>query len=244
MGKPKLSARERSEKRRCKREFMTIFINGKQKRVRRPQTIEGLPVEEFMRRNADPIWLVQNEEWELLYELEENQLRSSYSVRPLRFADLDETSARAITLWRYGGRYSIYDGSEDEFSALLAPEHRYFAAWHGDELVGYCCLGPDARVPGGNYARGEPEVLDVGGGLRPDLTGRRLGQTLAQQALHFAVELLRPSVLRVTVLGSNVRARALCRRLGFREAHRFRVEDLKSREFVQLERGARGLRNR
>jgi len=40
---------------------MTIFINGKQKRVRRPQTIEGLDVDEFIRRNADPIWLHQNE---------------------------------------------------------------------------------------------------------------------------------------------------------------------------------------
>ena len=30
-----------------------------------PQMIEGLPVEEFIARNADPIWLHQNELWEL-----------------------------------------------------------------------------------------------------------------------------------------------------------------------------------
>ena len=29
-------------------DFMTIFVNGKQKRVRRPQLIEGLPVDEFI----------------------------------------------------------------------------------------------------------------------------------------------------------------------------------------------------
>jgi RimJ/RimL family protein N-acetyltransferase len=240
MGKRKPSARERTEKRKRNREFMTIFVNGKQKRVRRPETVEGLPVDEFIRRNADPIWLLQNEEWELLEEFSENEFRSSFSVRPLRFAPLDEPSAWKITRWRYGGRYSIYDGSE-ELSALLAPEHRYFGAWHGDELVGYCCFGPDARVPGGNYRRGEPEVLDMGGGLRADLAGRRLGQTLAQQALHFAVELLHPSVLRVTVLRSNTRARALCRQLGFRETHRFRVEDFQDTEFVQLEREAGGV---
>ncbi len=44
--KPKLTAAERQAKRERKGDFMTIFINGKQKRVRRPQTIDGLPVEE------------------------------------------------------------------------------------------------------------------------------------------------------------------------------------------------------
>ena len=43
---------------------MTIFINGKQKRVPRPLLIEGLPVEEFIARNADPIWLHENGLWE------------------------------------------------------------------------------------------------------------------------------------------------------------------------------------
>jgi len=45
---------------------MTIFLNGKMKRVRRPPTIDGMDVDEFIRRNADPIWLVQNEMWEYL----------------------------------------------------------------------------------------------------------------------------------------------------------------------------------
>ncbi len=45
---------------------MTIFINGKQKRVKRPPTIDGVDVDEFIRRNADPIWLHQNELWEYM----------------------------------------------------------------------------------------------------------------------------------------------------------------------------------
>ena len=45
---------------------MTIFINGKQKQVPRPQQIDGLSVDEFIARNADPIWLHQNEMWELM----------------------------------------------------------------------------------------------------------------------------------------------------------------------------------
>ncbi len=43
---------------------MTIFINGKQKRIKRQPTIDGMDVDEFIRWNADPIWLHQNEMWE------------------------------------------------------------------------------------------------------------------------------------------------------------------------------------
>jgi len=62
--KIKLTAAEKAEKKRMRKEYMTIFINGKQKRVKRPPTIDGVGVDEFIRRNADPIWLHQNEMWE------------------------------------------------------------------------------------------------------------------------------------------------------------------------------------
>jgi hypothetical protein len=68
MAKPrrKLSAAQRRARRERKAKYMTIFVNGKQKRVPRPLLIEGLPVEEFIARNADPIWLHQNEMWEFM----------------------------------------------------------------------------------------------------------------------------------------------------------------------------------
>jgi len=66
--KRKLTEKEKAEKKRRQKEFMTIFLNGKQKRVRRPPTIDGMDVDEFILHNADPIWLVQNEMWELLAE--------------------------------------------------------------------------------------------------------------------------------------------------------------------------------
>ena len=61
--KRKLFAAEKMEKRRLRKEYMTIFINGKQKRVNHPPTIDGLIVDEFIQRNVDPIWLHQNEIW-------------------------------------------------------------------------------------------------------------------------------------------------------------------------------------
>lgn len=73
-GKRKLTAPEKAEKRRCQSEFMTIFIRGKMKRVQRSPMVEGLPVEEFIRRNADPIWLLQNEMRECIEESRPNDL--------------------------------------------------------------------------------------------------------------------------------------------------------------------------
>ena len=70
--KRKLTAVEKTEKKRRRQKYMTIFINGKQKRVKRPPTIDGMDVDEFIRRNADPIWLHQNEMSEYMVE-EESQ---------------------------------------------------------------------------------------------------------------------------------------------------------------------------
>ena len=64
--KRKLTAAEKRARRERKRKYMTIFINGKQKRVLRPQEIDELPVNEFIIRNADPIWLHQNGMWDLM----------------------------------------------------------------------------------------------------------------------------------------------------------------------------------
>ena len=52
--KRKLTPAEKAEKKRRRLEYMTIFINGKQKRVKRPTTIKGMEVDELIRRNAGP----------------------------------------------------------------------------------------------------------------------------------------------------------------------------------------------
>jgi hypothetical protein len=63
MAKPnrRLTRAERKAREERNKDFEFIFINGKQKRVRKEPMIEGMSVEEFIRNNADPIWLHQNE---------------------------------------------------------------------------------------------------------------------------------------------------------------------------------------
>lgn len=65
--KRKLTPAEKKEKQRRRELYETVFVGGKQKRVKRRQPlIEGIPQDEFIRRNADPIWLHQNEMWEYI----------------------------------------------------------------------------------------------------------------------------------------------------------------------------------
>lgn len=68
----KLAAAEKKEKKRRRREHMTIFVKGNQKRVTRPPTIDGMPVDQLIQRNADPIWLKENEMYEELHGLEQD----------------------------------------------------------------------------------------------------------------------------------------------------------------------------
>lgn len=72
--KKKLTPAQKATKRKRQKEYITIFMNGKQKRVKRPPTIEGMDVDEFIRRNADPIWLHQNEMWEYMDQTEDDDL--------------------------------------------------------------------------------------------------------------------------------------------------------------------------
>ena len=71
--KRKLTLKQKAEKKRRRREYKTIFVGGKQKRVKREPMVGGLPVDEFIKRNADPIWLLQNGLYEELCQWEQEQ---------------------------------------------------------------------------------------------------------------------------------------------------------------------------
>ena len=74
--KKKLTAAQKRARKKAKAErqtkYMWVFMNGKQVRVKRPPTIEGMDPDEYIRQNADPIWLQQNEMWEYI-DADENE---------------------------------------------------------------------------------------------------------------------------------------------------------------------------
>jgi hypothetical protein len=73
--KKKLTAAQKTARRRAKKErqdkYMWVFMSGKQVRVKRPPTIDGVGIDDFIQQNADPAWLHQNEMWDLI-EIEES----------------------------------------------------------------------------------------------------------------------------------------------------------------------------
>jgi RimJ/RimL family protein N-acetyltransferase len=136
-----------------------------------------------------------------------------------QFQPMNARHARSIAAWRYEPPYDFYNPGED-IGDLLRPEYQYYAVTAGDgELAGYCCFGADARVPGGDYADDVP--LDVGVGLRPDLTGKGLGEAFLGAVLDFGERTFAPAAFRTTVAAFNQRSRRLCERAGFRPVQRF-----------------------
>ena len=116
----------------------------------------------------------------------------------------------------------------------FCPFCRAFITDEQGELVAYCCFGLDARVPGGDY---DTPALDIGLGVRPDLTGQGRGLGYLLAVLGVAQRTVSPGTFRVTVAEFNKRAQKVWRRAGFRPVQRF-VRQQDGRPFVILLRKA------
>lgn len=157
----------------------------------------------------------------------------------LTFSQMDETSARAALTWRYDEPYSFYNPNpaelEQDVQTLTDPANLYYAITdEAGALVAYYCFGRDAQVTGGDYS---DDALDIGGGVRPDLTGRGLGPVIIQAGINFGQHKFAPRGFRVTVAAFNQRALSSCERIGFSPVQTFR-RGQDEREFVILLRGA------
>jgi ribosomal-protein-alanine N-acetyltransferase len=141
----------------------------------------------------------------------------------LTFCPMDEAQARSILKWQYDPPYDLYDPGagdvEETVQILLDPQYAYYALLTAEgELVAYCCFGADARVPGGDYGA---DALDVGLGVRPDLTGQGQGSAYVQAVLALARRTFSPSAFRVTIAEFNARALRVWEKAGFRRVQRF-----------------------
>lgn len=136
----------------------------------------------------------------------------------------------------------MYDGDPSSVPSLLEPRYLYHSVYdEGGELAGYFCFGEDARVTAGRrlgiYER-EP-ALDVGLGMRPDLTGRGLGAEFVLAGLRFAKEAYSPPAFRLTVAASNLRAVRVYERVGFEAVEAFGARTPEGgREWLMMRREA------
>jgi RimJ/RimL family protein N-acetyltransferase len=91
----------------------------------------------------------------------------------------------------------------------------YFAVTSGKRLVGFCCVGDAARVPG---LTADPTVVDIGLGMEPGLVGHGHGVTFGQAVLAYLTEAYPDKQFRAAVQAWNERSLHLTGRLGFDDA--------------------------
>jgi ribosomal-protein-alanine N-acetyltransferase len=132
---------------------------------------------------------------------------ASLVVRPMTAADAED-----IATWQYDGPWRTYDmrpaekvSGEAGYEAVADPVN--------GALVGYICLGPEARVPG---VDDEPGIVDVGAGMRPSLVGTGIGTEFGAAVLGHIEAVAGEARLRALVQSWNERSLRLCARLGFR----------------------------
>ncbi len=160
---------------------------------------------------------------------------TDYQIHPMT-----SEQAEKIITWCYQTPYEVYDLNPEDLNGLLNPDYRYHYLLDPEGvLVGYCCYGIDAQVPGGDYACGEPQVLDVGIGMHPSLTGQGRGRGFVDAVLKYAWRSYKPDIFRVTIADFNQRSMNTFRGLGFEDRHHF-ISELGQLSFTQLERKAYG----
>jgi [ribosomal protein S18]-alanine N-acetyltransferase len=106
----------------------------------------------------------------------------------------------AIEGWRYDRPYDFYDGDEEP---VKNPEHYFEARDEKDSLIGFY------------YFEQKGDALEYGLGMRPDLTGRRLGLEFVRAGLEFGRQRFTPERIILNVAAFNERARVVYERAGF-----------------------------
>lgn len=137
---------------------------------------------------------------------------------------IDENSAYVILNWQYESPYDIYNlaspDPESTLQYLLDPQNAFYSIYgQNGELEAFCSFSLDGQVNGGDYST---PALDIGLGVRSDLTGRGLGIQYVNAVIDFAIRTYSPERLRVTIADFNRRAQRVWEKAGFQVVQKFR----------------------
>ena len=161
-----------------------------------------------------------------------------FAIRSFTQADADE-----IAGWRYPPPYNVYDLSEDpSMQSEMLDESRWGASWFAvddaasDALAGFLELVASESESG----PGTQVAVEVGLGLRPDLTGRGIGAGFVHAALDFSCERWSPISFALDVFPWNERAIRCYERAGFErgEVYDRRFDDGNEVTFLRMTRSA------
>jgi RimJ/RimL family protein N-acetyltransferase len=143
--------------------------------------------------------------------------------KPFIFGPADRAAIRQFVGWQYEPPYDVYNldlhETEELLRYFLQPDVNCYVITDKDgDLLAYCTFGPDGQVPGGDY---HDTALDIGLGVRPDLTGQGQGHTFVNAVLDFARRTFAPVLFRVTIAEFNQRAQRVWMKAGFDLVSRF-----------------------
>ena len=161
---------------------------------------------------------------------------------------ITQAEARQFARWVYEPPYDIYnilpdpnnpDMIEQAANYFYDPAVQCYAIVDdAGDLLAFCTFGEDAQVPGGDYGRA---ALDIGLGVRPDLTGQGMGREFVTAVIDFTCRTFRPAVLRVTIAAFNRRAQRVWEQQGFVPVQQFNSVMDEKRPFLILEKTLTGI---
>ncbi len=151
----------------------------------------------------------------------------------MRVEEWTEEHANEVAGWRYEPPYDFYDLASDPADEAAMRDPARVEHWRA-------VLGDSDRLEAFWYFDWHGDVVELGIGLRPDLTGRQLGESFLRAQLDYASQNWQPEAFRLFVAAWNERAIRLYERLGFREIAREtrHFELVGDHEFIQMERAA------
>lgn len=147
-----------------------------------------------------------------------------------KFEIMTQEQAEEIAYnWHYNAEYSFYDmvADKEDLVEFLEAQKRgdsNFFVTKDNDAIGFYTFNEVAN-----------NTIDIGLGMRPDLTGNGNGLGFVQAGLDFAKSKYRPEKITLSVATFNQRAIKIYREIGFDEVDTFMQETNGSRfEFMRM----------
>ena len=147
------------------------------------------------------------------------------------FALMTQEQAEKIAFtWHYENEYSFYDleADQEDLEEFLDEEKRgnsLYAVLEDGELVSFLSVNMI-----------EPKTIDIGLGMRPDLTGKGKGIEFLKAGIEFIQLEFKPEKISLSVAAFNERAIKVYRKVGFEDIGSFLQETNGSTfEFMKME---------
>ncbi|MBY0121295.1 GNAT family N-acetyltransferase [Bacillus sp. S/N-304-OC-R1] len=141
----------------------------------------------------------------------------------LSIQKISKNDAIQILNWKYNAPYDFYNNEESEESIeeLLGNSYSVVVD-ERNQLIGFFCIGNSAQVPAGtHYGAYSEKYIDIGLGMRPELTGQGLGSSFFSFIINHVQAADKSVPLRLTVAKFNERAIRLYEKLGFKKKMEF-----------------------